>query len=122
MEQTIDPHRVHHGWDNTLEPVLRVGSGDVVHDDLRMAGHGQIREGDSYEHTQLDFDTLYHLSGPVWVQSAEPGDDSALRPRAVQPRRRPQDHGDRRLRRLERRLHAAAVDLPVSRSMIERRH
>ena len=46
MDHTIDPGRVHHGWDRTLEPVLRIASGDVVHYDLRMAGHGQIAEGD----------------------------------------------------------------------------
>ena len=57
VDQTIDPERVHHGWDNTLEPILRVGSGDVVRYELRMAGHGQIREGDSYEQTQFDFAT-----------------------------------------------------------------
>ncbi len=74
LDQSIDPERVHHGWDNTLEPILRVGSGDVVRYDLRMAGHGQIQEGDSYEQTHFDFDTVYHLSGPVWVQRAEPGD------------------------------------------------
>ena len=70
----IDTERVHHGWDNRLEPLLRIASGDTVHYDLRMAGHGQIREGDTYAETQLDFATLYHLSGPVFVDGARPGD------------------------------------------------
>jgi acetamidase/formamidase len=74
MEHTIDPARVHHGWDRTLEPVLRIASGDIVHYDLRMAGHGQIAEGDGYAEARLDFDTLYHLSGPVFVEGASPGD------------------------------------------------
>jgi acetamidase/formamidase len=74
MEHHIDPERVHHGWDRRLEPILRIGSGDIVHYDLRMAGHGQIAEGDGYEQSRFDFDTLYHLSGPVWVQDAAPGD------------------------------------------------
>lgn len=74
MEHTIDANRVHHGWDNRLDPVLRVASGDTVHYDLRMAGHGQVAEGDAYADTALDFDTLYHLSGPVWVEGARPGD------------------------------------------------
>ncbi len=73
-EHHIDPARVHHAWDNRLEPVLRVASGDVVHYDLRMAGHGQVAEGDAYEDTAFDWDTLYHLSGPVWVEGARPGD------------------------------------------------
>ena len=74
MEHTIDPARVHHGWDRTLEPVLQIASGDIVHYDLRMAGHDQIAEGDGYAEARLDFDTLYHLSGPVFVEGATPGD------------------------------------------------
>ncbi len=74
MEHTIDPDRVHHGWDRALEPTLTVESGDVIHYDLRMAGHDQISEGDGYAEARLDFDTLYHLSGPVFVRGAEPGD------------------------------------------------
>jgi acetamidase/formamidase len=74
MDHTIDPERVHHGWDRTLAPVLRIASGDVVHYDLRMAGHDQISEGDGYAQARLDFDTLYHLSGPVFVEGATPGD------------------------------------------------
>ena len=74
MEHTIDPTRVHHGWDRTLEPVLTIASGDVVHYDLRMAGHDQIAEGNGYAEARLDFDTLYHLSGPVFVEGASPDD------------------------------------------------
>jgi acetamidase/formamidase len=74
MDHTIDPARVHHGWDRTLAPVLRIASGDVIHYDLRMAGHDQIAEGDGYAEARLDFDTLYHLSGPVFVEGAAPGD------------------------------------------------
>jgi acetamidase/formamidase len=74
MDHTIDPTHVHHGWDRTLEPVMTIASGDTVQYDLRMAGHGQIAEGDSYEQAQMDFDTLYHLSGPLFVTDAAPGD------------------------------------------------
>jgi acetamidase/formamidase len=74
MDHTIDPRRIHHAWDRTLEPVLTIASGDTVHYDLRMAGHGQIAEGDGYDQAQMDFDTLYHLSGPVFVEDASPGD------------------------------------------------
>jgi acetamidase/formamidase len=70
----IDPARIHHHWDNTLEPTLRVDSGDVVHFDLKMAGHGQVENGWPYERAQFDFDTLYNLLGPVYVEGAEPDD------------------------------------------------
>jgi acetamidase/formamidase len=74
MEHTLDEGRVHHEWDSALEPALRVASGDVIHYSLRMAAHGQVHEGDGYEQTSFDFDSLYHLAGPVFVEGAQPGD------------------------------------------------
>jgi acetamidase/formamidase len=74
MEHEIDTARVHHHWDNRLEPTLRVASGDDVVFDLAMAGRGQIHEGASYAETSFDFDTLYNLLGPVFVEDARPGD------------------------------------------------
>jgi acetamidase/formamidase len=74
MEHRIDPQRMHHSWDNALEPTLRISSGDTVHFDLLMAGHGQVHEGDTFEQTSFDFDTLYNLLGPVHVDGARPGD------------------------------------------------
>ena len=69
MEHRIDPERIHHGWDNALEPSLSVSSGDVVRYELLMAGHGQVREGDTFEQTKFDFDTLYNLLGPsTWTE------------------------------------------------------
>jgi len=74
VEHEIDAARVHHNWDNRREPTLRIASGDVVFYDLKMAGHGQIREHDSYADTNFDFDTIYPLLGPVFVEGAHPGD------------------------------------------------
>jgi len=74
VEHTIDPARIHHDWDRSLEPSLRVEPGDVVHFDLLMAAHGQVEPGMSFEDARFDFDTLYNLLGPVFVEGAEPGD------------------------------------------------
>jgi acetamidase/formamidase len=75
MEHTIDRQRIHHSWDNTLEPSLRVASGDTVHYDLLMAGYGQVAEdAQSFEDTAFDFSTLYNLLGPLYVEGAQPGD------------------------------------------------
>lgn len=85
MEHTIEPGRVHHSWDNRLAPVLTVDSGDVVHYQLRMAGHGQVKEGDAYEQTAFDFATLYHLAGPVAVRDAHPGDTLRVEILSLEP-------------------------------------
>ena len=74
QEHVIDPDRIHHAWDASLEPSLRIEPGDVVHFDLRMAGHGQVENGWPYERAAFDFDTLYNLLGPVHVEGARPGD------------------------------------------------
>jgi acetamidase/formamidase len=74
MEHQIDPQRFHHSWDRALEPTLRIASGDTVHYDLLMAGHGQVHEGATFEQTSFDFDTLYNLLGPLHVDGAAPGD------------------------------------------------
>jgi acetamidase/formamidase len=70
----IDSTKIHHHWDNTLEPTLRISSGDIVHFDLKMAGDGQVEYDGPYEQTQFDWDTLYNLLGPVHVDGAAPGD------------------------------------------------
>jgi acetamidase/formamidase len=74
MEHEIDPQRIHHSWDSALEPALRISSGDVVGHDLLMAGHGQVQEGDTFAEANFDFDTLYNLLGPLYVEGARPGD------------------------------------------------
>jgi len=73
-EHVIDPAVVHHQWDADLEPLLVIDSGDTVHFDIKVAGEGQVWPGATYENTRFDFDTIYNLSGPVWVNGAEPGD------------------------------------------------
>jgi len=73
-EHVIDPDRIHHAWDATLEPTLRIEPGDTVHFDIKMAGSGQVENGWPYEQAKFDFDTLYNLLGPIWVEGAQPGD------------------------------------------------
>jgi acetamidase/formamidase len=84
-EHVIDASRIHHQWDLELEPTLRVMSGDVVHFDLRMAGHGQVENGTPFEEIRFDFETIYNLLGPVWVEGAEPGDTLDVEVLALEP-------------------------------------
>jgi acetamidase/formamidase len=74
MEHQLDRTRFHHRWEIDTEPTLEIASGDVVEFDLEMAGAEQIHEGDRYEDTTFDFDTIYRLLGPVFVNGARPGD------------------------------------------------
>lgn len=85
MEHEIDAARIHHHWDNRLEPSLRVRSGDIVHYDLLMAGHGQVEENGGYERTAFDDESLYNLLGPVWVEGARSGDTLRVDVLALEP-------------------------------------
>lgn len=73
-EHVIDSTRIHHQWDADLEPALVINTGDVVHYDLKVAGESQVWPGASYPECKFDFDTIYNLSGPLFVNGAEPGD------------------------------------------------
>ena len=73
-EHHLDPSLYHHDWDSSREPVLAVGSGDVVHYELLMAGHGQVTRSSSAADVLWDWSTLYNLGGPVLVEGAAPGD------------------------------------------------
>ena len=74
MEHRLDRTRFNHRWELDTEPTLEIASGDVVEFDLEMAGAEQIHEGDRYEDTTFDFDTIYRLLGPVFVAGARAGD------------------------------------------------
>jgi hypothetical protein len=64
---------------------LRIDSGDTVHFDLLMCGDGQLERGMPYADTRLNFDTLYNLAGPVWVNGALPGDTLEVEILALEP-------------------------------------
>jgi acetamidase/formamidase len=72
-EHHVDASRVHHDWDASREPVLAIGSGDVVHFDLPITGAGQVTEESTAESVRWDFDTIYNLAGPIHVEGARPG-------------------------------------------------
>ncbi|WP_127361699.1 acetamidase/formamidase family protein [Actinacidiphila soli] len=73
-EHIIEPTLIHHEWDADLEPALAINSGDVVHYDLKVAGEGQVWPGATYPESKFDFDTIYNLSGPLFVNGAQAGD------------------------------------------------
>src|SRR5690606_25431736 len=70
-------HHAHHhfGWDNALEPVLRVGPGEVLELETVDSSGGQLTEGaTAADVARLDFGKVNPVTGPVFVDGAEPGD------------------------------------------------
>src|SRR5690349_17283236 len=71
--------QVHYTWDTAHEPVLTVAQGDTVVYETREVSDGQIGPGsDASVIAGLDWDRVYPLAGPVYVEGAEPGDTLAV--------------------------------------------
>ncbi len=69
----------HTSWDPRHPPVVRISDGDAVHFSAEDFAGGQIRlESTHADLLRLDFDAIYPLAGPVFVEGAEPGDVLAV--------------------------------------------
>ena len=67
--------RWHLKWDNSILPVARIQSGDVVEFDLLDASCGQIGPDATLATVQaLDFGQVDQVNGPIYVEEASPGD------------------------------------------------
>jgi acetamidase/formamidase len=66
-------------WDNALEPVLEVESGEVVELEAADASGGQLDASSSAADVAgLDFTHVNPITGPVYVRAARPGDVLAV--------------------------------------------
>lgn len=65
----------HSMWDRCLEPRLHVESGDEVHVECTDASGGQVQSGTTLdEYLAIDRTRIHALSGPIWIDGAEPDD------------------------------------------------
>lgn len=65
----------HSVWDRSLEPRLRIAPGDEVAFECVDASGGQVHPGMTTEqYLAIDRTRIHALTGPVWVEGAEPGD------------------------------------------------
>ena len=70
-----EPGRGHNRWHPDIPPLLEVATGEEVVLGTRDALDGQIRPGmaaDDLGH--LDAGVVHPLTGPVYIQGAQPGD------------------------------------------------
>jgi acetamidase/formamidase len=72
---TLTAEPTHSVWDRSLHPRLRVESGDTVQFECVDASGGQVHPGTTVEEFQaIDRTRIHALTGPVWIEGAEPGD------------------------------------------------
>jgi acetamidase/formamidase len=71
----LDDKQPHNFWDNAHPPRLRIAPGDTVVFETLEASSGQVRPDSTSETLRtLSFDPIHPLTGPVYVEGAQPGD------------------------------------------------
>ena len=75
MEHTLSAEPTHSVWDRSLAPRLRIERGDEVAFECVDASGGQVHPGmTTSEFLAIDRTRIHALTGPVWIEGAEPGD------------------------------------------------
>ena len=88
-EHRLDSERVHYTWSAAHEPVLRIAPGDTVRIRTRDGFDGQLDglDADALARSidALDFGRIAPLSGPIFIEDAQPGDALAVEILALEP-------------------------------------
>jgi acetamidase/formamidase len=72
-KRTIHEH--HYGWDNSLAPAVRIAPGESLEFEVADASGGQLLQASTVDDVgRLDFARINPVSGPVYIDGAEPGD------------------------------------------------
>jgi acetamidase/formamidase len=74
-DYTIHGRHHHHGWDNSFAPVERVAPGSTVEFECLDSSGGQFTAKSTVADVgKLDFALVNPVTGPIFVEGAEPGD------------------------------------------------
>jgi acetamidase/formamidase len=74
-EHALAADPTHSVWDRSLEPRLRIEPGDEVQVQCVDASGGQVYPGMTVEgYLAIDRMRIHALTGPIWIEGAEPGD------------------------------------------------
>jgi acetamidase/formamidase len=74
-QHTIHRHQHHLGWNNAFEAALRIAPGETVEFEVFDSSGGQLSPASTVEDlSRLDFGKINPVTGPVFVDGAQPGD------------------------------------------------
>jgi acetamidase/formamidase len=74
-EHSLSAEPTHSRWNRALKPRLRVASGDTVHLECVDSSGAQVHAFMTLaEYLRIDRDRIHALTGPIFVEGAEPGD------------------------------------------------
>jgi acetamidase/formamidase len=72
---SLNADPTHSVWDRSLEPRLHIAPGDEIQFECHDASGGQVHPGmTAAEFQNIDRTRIHALTGPVWIDGAEPGD------------------------------------------------
>src|SRR5215217_4755632 len=75
QKHTIHAHHHHFGWDRANAPILSVAPGEEVTFETVDSSGGQLSRASTLaDLVRLDFGKVNPVTGPVFVDGAEPGD------------------------------------------------
>ena len=75
VAHTLHAQHCHCAWDNALAPALKVAPGDTITFDCRDASNGQIIKDSTVDAlAAFDMTKVNPVTGPVFIDGAEPGD------------------------------------------------
>ena len=75
MEHTLAAEPTHSVWDRSLEPRMRIDPGDEVQIACVDSSGSQVHPGMKVaEFLKIDRTRIHALTGPIWIEGAEPGD------------------------------------------------
>jgi acetamidase/formamidase len=74
-EHSLNAEPTHSRWNRALQPRLRIAPGDTVHLECVDSSGAQVRPTMTLaEYLKIDRDRIHALTGPIFVEGAEPGD------------------------------------------------
>jgi acetamidase/formamidase len=75
VDYELSSDQTHNRWSSAIEPVLTVPSGSVIKVGTEEASDQQLNVNSTLEDlANLSFDPIHPLTGPVYVENAQPGD------------------------------------------------
>jgi acetamidase/formamidase len=78
INYTLTKDQTHNKFSNAIEPVIRVADGSVIEAFTEEAADDQIKLGMTWEEyvnlEDYDANLVHPLTGPVYIEGAEPGD------------------------------------------------
>ncbi len=72
---TIHDHTCHHGWNNANAPAIHIKPGETIEFYTQDSSGGQLNAKSTLaDLSKLDFGKVNPVTGPVYIDGAEPGD------------------------------------------------